>query len=1076
MSLRPIRLNNRRMNKIPPITPRGGAASEPLPPAIQQPVSPLRYLAVAGFVVVVIGALALSSLYRSSMTSQWVNLARSHSIDLAQALGVSMRIDLETLTEGEVWGAPASDVVMSRLDDTRLTRMRQQVLAAAVTLPLLKVILYDSYGHVVFSSALSEVGDDDSKNPRFAAALSGEVVSDFTPNQQFVFFDQVRSSDAAFATYVPLYGGVDGHAVIGVIEIYQDMAPQLASVENEVRRVLVWGVAILVGFYGLILLAGYSLGTILQRQHRVMLDEIAERRDVEAHLRVVQNDMEKTIARRTRSQRESEARFRDFAETASDWLWETDASLRFTFVTEGVRRILDLEPSAVIGRQRRELAMNVVESPEIWRAHQDDLVNRRPFRDFRYTIRLANGANRYISVSGMPIIDDGGIFRGYRGTGADLTRQQQAELHITRLGRILDQSINKLFILDADTLAIQQANQRAQQTLGYDAEALSGMSMLSLLGDAPDAETVRLAFNQQLLAARYGQERQAIFETSLRRCDGDIFPVEMRLQYVGHEKPPVMIAVVEDITARKQAEQALAESEARFQSIAEMSLDAIVVHVDGKIVYANSRGVQLAAAPDLGAMINRRIEDFIHPDDLEATYEGLALTTANGTISRGEVRLRRLDGAVILAERSSSAIIFGGRPAVQTVIRDVTQQKAVQAQLIQTAKLATLGEMAAGMAHELSQPMNVIRMAAEGALLERPNSAKPWPDVARSLEIIASQAARMGEIIDHMRIFSRKEPDSVETFDPALSVSQAVNMVEAQFLAEDIGITVRYPTGRHGVQGHPVHLEQVLLNLLTNARDAVRSRMRNDLDAGVADVMPGRISVETIVDIPARVISISIQDNGGGIPASHLDRVFEPFYTTKEVGTGTGLGLSVSFGLITAMKGTLCAENRDDGARFNISLPLIDDAGIADRPVEPPSDLAPLPLIENEDDDEPSALMVHILVVDDEPFATKLLSDHLTMRGYRVTTASDGEEAYARFLDDPPDLVISDLRMPRCDGDTLMRRIHDHLPDLPVILVTGHLGHRDEAGVHLRSEAAGLLKKPISLLELSTLIATILEG
>jgi PAS domain S-box-containing protein len=516
-----------------------------------------------------------------------------------------------------------------------------------------------------------------------------------------------------------------------------------------------------------------------------------------------------------------------------------------------------------------------------------------------------------------------------------------------------------------------------------------------------------------------------------------------------------------------------------------MSLDGIIVDVDGTIVYANRQAVQITRANTIGDLITQSLERFVHADHRDMLAVRLRRMHDTGRATeRTEIRLLRLSGQPFDAEMSSSPITYAGLAATQTVLRDVTDTKVVQGQLIQTAKLATLGEMAAGMAHELSQPMNVIRMAAEGALLERADGGGPDPDSKATLEIISSQAGRMGEIIDHMRIFSRKEPEAIEVFDPALCIMQAVNMIESQLYAEGIAITARYPIGTHGVRGRPVHLEQVLLNLLTNARDAVLQRWRaEDSESSFR----GSISVEGSANASDGRLSIRVSDNGGGIAADIIDRIFEPFYTTKQVGTGTGLGLSVSYSLVAGMNGSLRVRNAPEGAQFEIVLPIDHEAPSEDPPQPSHQGAHPAPFqavahaalpplaSSDDDDDEPSALLIHVLVVDDEPFATKLVADHLNRMGYRVTTAGDGEEGYQKFLADPPDLVITDLRMPRCDGAEMVRRMQEHVPTLPVIVVTGHLGHLETAAADLQDHTAVILKKPISLAALTRHVRALVQ-
>lgn len=818
-------------------------------------------------------------------------------------------------------------------------------------------------------------------------------------------------------------------------------------------------VAAVIGPLYLVVLAltGWGLRRLRRAEARLAAESGA-RQAAETRLQDLGQTLDTMVAERTRSLRESEARYRQFAESGADWLWETDEAHRFTFVSEGAVRVLGLGAAAVIGCSRGDLALDREEDPEKWRAHLDDLDNRRPFRGVTYRVRDTAGRPRYIAVSGSPVFDAGGRFRGYRGSGIDLTRAHLADRAIRRLGRVIDQVAEEIYILDAETWRFDQVNRGGRRNLGYSLEELCGMTLL----DVEEGTTVQ-SIAARLAPLRRRPSQAAVVDTAFRRKDGSRYPVEMRLQYMPQERPPVFAAIVQDVTARRAAEQALAESEERYRLVAEMSLDGIVAHKDGVIVHANSRAEQVAGATGGKGLVGRPIGDLV-PDAVRAR-----LTPADGTPDRVEVSLTRLDGTPFEAEVAVSPISYGGAPAEQVVLRDITERKAVQAHLLQTAKLATLGQMAAGMAHELSQPMNIIRMAAEGAQLAGPDGTKAV-DTGAALDMITAQAARMGEIIDHMRIFSRKEDEAaVEVFSPIHCVTEAVNMVEAQFHAEDILIVARYPRGEPQVRGTRVHLEQVLLNLLSNARDAIRARWEREETA-----RPGRITIDVAVAEPGDTLTITVTDTGGGIPAAILERVFEPFYTTKEVGSGTGLGLSLSFSLISAMGGDLTACNAGEGAAFTVSLPLCRTAGAADgggpaaaRPGVPGAGAG------DTEAEEPSALLIHVLVVDDEPYAVQLMTDHLGHHGYRVTAAANGEDAYALFLEDPADVVITDLRMPHLDGMALMRRLHAHVPDLPVIVVTGHLGHLEAVSGEITEEAAAILRKPVSLAHLREVVESL---
>lgn len=1041
----------------------GDGPDEVLPTAALPPVSPLRHLALAGLVLVVCGGLALGWLYRTQMLDEIMTGARQHAIDLASSLGAHLGPTVESaLQNGKGPLPPAIETAVAR-----------EIRTVGAVLPILQANLIALDGRVVFSTDASQVGALEARNPRFRSAASGAVSCEVSTRRDFVMFDRRTTSEHALATSVPLR---DGTQMIGVIEIFQDVQAPIDRVEQRVRHLLAAVIGVMIVLYIGLLALGRHIERLVQRQNRRIGEEIAERRDAEVHLRRVQDDMERTIAERTQRLRENEARFREFAESASDWLWEMDADFRFTYISEGLNRILNLDPADFIGRTRDEINGAPGDAPARWQAHRDDLLHHRPFRDFVYTLHIPGKGMRTVAISGKPVFDDTGRFRGYRGIGSDATERHKAEQTITRLGRILDQSANEVFIIDATSLQFVQVNRGARRNLGYATEEITALGPLDIVPSATRDWLLR-----RLEPLRRRPSETAVFETFLQRKDGSRYPVEFRLQYAAQERPPVYVGVAQDITARKRTEQALQESEDRYRTMAEMSLDAILVHVDDVIVYANRQaGTVVGGSTDV--LIGRAITEFITPEYQSLARRRLDALQNDGAPSEStEMRLLRADGSVFDAEVASSSIAFGGRPAVQTVLRDITERKAVQGQLIQTAKLATLGEMAAGMAHELSQPMNVIRMAAEGALLDGPAEPSPTEQARRAtLEIIVGQAARMGEIIDHMRIFSRKQAEDVEMFEPALCIKAVLNMVEAQFYAEDISLAVRYPSGTPRLLGRPVHLEQVLLNLLTNARDAVRQRAARETD----DAWRASIAIDAWV-VPAGeagntsaddMLHVTVADNGGGIPEDSLDRIFEPFFTTKEVGTGTGLGLSVSFGLIGAMGGTITARNENGGALFEIEVPVSDAPAPAQPEAAPPQCLppsAPAPAAASGDDDEPDALLIHVLVVDDEPFATKLVSDHLSYLGYRVTTAADGEEGYERFLTDPPDIVVTDLRMPRCDGMELMRRMHEHVPDLPVIVATGHLGHLETASAEMQDHAAAILKKPISLKHLSDRIRSL---
>jgi PAS domain S-box-containing protein len=260
------------------------------------------------------------------------------------------------------------------------------------------------------------------------------------------------------------------------------------------------------------------------------------------------------------------------------------------------------------------------------------------------------------------------------------------------------------------------------------------------------------------------------------------------------------------------------------------------------------------------------------------------------------------------SRRDSNGNIVG----VVGVGQDITELKHAQEQVIQASKLATLGEMATSVAHELNQPLNVIRIAAGNSRRKISKGTADLEYLNNKLERIEGQTARAAAIIDHMKMFGRKAGEKPEQIDLRQAVTNALDLMGEQLRLAGIEIVTEFPDTCSLILGHTIQLEQVILNLLTNARDAMAKN---------CNARDGETKITLRVFEDENGVHVSSQDTGGGIPEEVIPRIFEPFYTTKEMGKGTGLGLSVSYGIIREMNGTIIAENIEDGARFTIACP-----------------------------------------------------------------------------------------------------------------------------------------------------------
>lgn len=254
-----------------------------------------------------------------------------------------------------------------------------------------------------------------------------------------------------------------------------------------------------------------------------------------------------------------------------------------------------------------------------------------------------------------------------------------------------------------------------------------------------------------------------------------------------------------------------------------------------------------------------------------------------------------------------------GPDEVLIVVRDITERKEMQNQLARTSKMITMGEMASGVAHELNQPLHIIRMAAQ--LIEdavREGDSTPEFLLERTNRIIG-QVDRASAVINNLRVFAHRTSDTRRTFDLHEPLKEALSMLSRQLQSHEIYLELHLAENLPQVSGSQSGLEQVFINIILNARDALEART----------VSAARLRITTLYDRNAGEIIASFENNGPPIPDDQLDRIFEPFYTTKEVGQGTGLGLSLSYGIVRDHGGRIEVRSGVDNTEFRICLPAV---------------------------------------------------------------------------------------------------------------------------------------------------------
>jgi PAS domain S-box-containing protein len=486
--------------------------------------------------------------------------------------------------------------------------------------------------------------------------------------------------------------------------------------------------------------------------------------------------------------RQSEAKFRDFAETTSDWFWEIDADYKFTMLTENA---FGSDAAHRIGTSSLDYVLDLETEPEKWRAALAAIDAREPFRDFVFCAVGGDGAPMHVRASGKPLFDSNGEFIGYRGTSTDVTAMVRAQD------------------------ALLESERRARS-------AIDGIAGLITVNDSNGKlETV----NRQVL------------------------------EYFGRS---------------------------------------------------------------LEWLKNWGTNDVVHPEDLPRIFEIYKRATVSGIPFSYEVRLRRFDGEYRWFDNRGVPIRDNlGRIVrwyvlltdIEDRIRALTRLDQMQSDFAHMNRVSVMGELAASLSHEITQPIAAARNNARAAMHFLDRNPPDLDEIQEALASIVDDADRAGAIIDRIRDHIKKAPPRKSRFDLNEAIDEVIGLARSAITTNGVTVRTRLAEALSPVEGDRVQLQQVALNLILNAVEAMST------------VEPGRrellISTE---QIQTGGVLVSVRDSGPGIDREHLERVFQAFYTTKS--NGVGMGLSISRSIVNAHGGLLWADaNASRGADFRFSLP-----------------------------------------------------------------------------------------------------------------------------------------------------------
>lgn len=489
------------------------------------------------------------------------------------------------------------------------------------------------------------------------------------------------------------------------------------------------------------------------------------------------------------------------------------------------------------------------------------------------------------------------------------TTHEELEAHYRLL---LSIETDAIYILD-EHWRIIAANATALRLYGYARESFIGLAVEALSAEpAQTRETM-----QELERGR----AHPITGRLHRRADGTTFPVDLSSAVALHDGRGRRVCVIaRDVSERQRVEAALRESEHRFRALAGVAISGMVIHEEGRILEANARMTELTGYSQ-EELVGMNALDLAAPSSRGCLAENIA----SGRETPYEAVGLRKNGSTFFGEIEARAITYQGRPVRVAMVRDISSRKQgevpggrIEAQLKQQQKLEAIGMLAASVAHEINNPITGIINYAE--LLRRRLGEGEDPDqrLVDASRQIMREAERVGGIVRNLLSFARPAEDAPTVLLRLADVVEGtLSLLHTVVTKDQIVLEVDVPADLPPLRCHAQGLQQVLLNLVTNARDALNTRYeRYHEDKRI------RVTARELVEENARWVRLIVEDHGVGIPADELDRIFLPFVSTKSSQQGTGLGLSVSRGIVAEHGGRLSAES-EVGAytRFFVDLP-----------------------------------------------------------------------------------------------------------------------------------------------------------
>ncbi|HBZ56783.1 MAG TPA: hypothetical protein DEO88_15380, partial [Syntrophobacteraceae bacterium] len=652
-----------------------------------------------------------------------------------------------------------------------------------------------------------------------------------------------------------------------------------------------------------------------------------------------------------------------------------------------------------------------------------------------------------------PIVEPDGTIRRFVGIGMDVTEGKQTEATLHDIGAeygAIIESFDGLIYICSQDHEIEYMNRRYMEHIGVNAigrkcfQALHGLD-----GICPWCVSHRVFQGETVRWEALSPSDQRWYyavNSPIRRTDGSLSEMAMVL----------------DITERKLAEVALRQSEEEYRVLVD-NLPAVVFkgYADWSVDFYNDKIEELTGYPKK-EFDSRRLTglDLILEEDVEKRKAGVSRAVHGSGQCEMEYRIRHKDGRIIWIYARDKIILdaAGKIDHIRSVLFDITARKNLEDQLLQSQKMEVVGQLAGGVAHDFNNLLTAI-MGYCDLLRKRVGDNQV---LLNDLDQVYRAGERAASLTRQLLAFSRKQVMQPKVLDLNLVIVDMEKMLR-RLIGEDIDLVTVLDPALGRVLADPGQIEQVIMNLAVNGRDAMPKGGR--LTIGTANVDLDSAAIQTYLDLKAGpYVMLAVSDNGSGMDAETASRIFEPFFTTKGEGRGTGLGLSTTYGIVRQSGGHIRVRSEPgSGATFEVFLPRISGG------IESATTIKGAKHVLEEGTET-------VLLVDDEEMIRKLTAEVLRGCGYTVMAAGHGEEAIRMCsdCDHPVDLLITDLVMPGMNGLELAERLNLLIPSLKVLYMSGYATRSIDQGKILKV-GRNFLQKPFSPAVLAQTVRRILD-